>query len=126
VETAILFRTLTGMRTFTFLALLAFSGLGLHAEEGTWRATISDSKCGAMHPSGEHNGKVLTDRQCALACIRGGAKYVAVIDGKVYNISNQDFTGLERSAGRTVTVTGNLSGDALTISRLPDESASQK
>jgi hypothetical protein len=52
----------------------------------------------------------LTDRACAQACIKAGAKYVFVSDGKVYNIANQNFADLEKGAGETVSLTGDVSG----------------
>ena len=84
----------------------------------TMSGTISDSKCGAMHPTGEHNGKTMTARQCTQACIKGGAKYVFVSEGKVYSISNQNAAGLAKYAGENVKLTGDMSGDSVTVSKI--------
>jgi hypothetical protein len=46
------------------------------------------------------------------------AKYVFVRAGKVYNISNQDFAALQEHAGHTVNLTGEMSGDTITVSKI--------
>ena len=70
----------------TFLMMILFSA---SAWAGTWTGRISDSMCGASHKSTmEHSGKKMTDRDCALACVKSGGKYVFVSKGKVYNMDN--------------------------------------
>jgi hypothetical protein len=59
-----------------------------------------------------------TDRDCTLACIAAGGKYVFVSDGKVYNIANQKLAALKQRAGSTVTVTGTMKGDTITVSKI--------
>jgi hypothetical protein len=88
------------------------------AADQTWSGKISDSKCGATHSSTEHDGKKLSDRQCTAACIKGGAKYVFVSDGKVYNVDNQDFAGLPVHAGHSVKLTGEMTGDTIKVSKI--------
>jgi len=53
------------------------------AAEKTWTGKISDSMCGASHAKmmGEHTGAKMTDRECTLACVKGGGKYVFVSGG---------------------------------------------
>ncbi len=102
--------------TMTAMATLLFVGTGLAAQQ-TWTGQISDATCGAKHMSGEHGMKV-TDRECTLMCVRKGAKYVFVNDGKVLAIANQDFKGLRQHAGETVKLTGELKGDAVTVSKI--------
>lgn len=90
------------------------------AAEQTWTGKISDSMCGATHDSAaEHAGKKMSDRECALACVKGhNAKYVFVSDGKVYNIANQDLAALQLQAGNTVKLTGDVKGDTITASKI--------
>lgn len=102
---------------FYLLACFTLCASGLFAAD-TLSGTISDSKCGAMHPNGEHNGKTMTARQCTQACIKGGAQYVFVSDGKVYSISNQTAPGLAKYAGENVKVTGAVMGDQITVSKI--------
>ena len=83
----------------------------------TWTGKISDSMCGAHHKSSaEHGDAKMTDRQCTEACIKNGAKYVFVSQGKVYSIDNQDYAGLAEHAGHTVKLTGDMTGDSLKVS----------
>lgn len=85
------------------------------AAEQTWTGKISDSKCGISHKAMEHGGQKLNDHDCTLACVKGGAKYVFVNKGKVFDIENQDLAGLEEHAGHAVKLTGELQADKKTI-----------
>ncbi|HUA22348.1 MAG TPA: hypothetical protein VMB25_26565 [Bryobacteraceae bacterium] len=96
--------------TLTLAATLAFGAMGLLGASLT--GTISDSMCGATHPSG------VPAKQCTLGCVKKGAKYVLVSDGKVYQISNQKNPGLMKYAGNSVKVSGKVAGDSITISKI--------
>jgi hypothetical protein len=99
---------------FTFTALFGIA-LGVSADK-TWTGTISDSKCGASHKSAmEHATSKMSDHDCAVACVKGGAKYVFVSQGKVHEIDNQDYAGLEEHAGHTVRLTGSMTGDTIHV-----------
>lgn len=80
---------------------------------------ISDSMCAAKHKmeSNAPNAK-LSEAECTRACVKHGAKYVFVSAGKVYQIENQDFAGLEDHAGQRVRVTGEIKGDSLKVSEI--------
>ena len=54
----------------------------------TWKGKISDSNCKEKHPAGEHDGKKMTDADCTTVCVKKGAKFVFVSDGKVYQLAN--------------------------------------
>lgn len=97
--------------------ILMSASLALAAEK-TWTGKISDSKCGRSHKSAiEHSGQKLADADCVKACVKGGGKYVFVSgDGKIYNVDNQDFAGLEEHAGHTVKLTGEMTGDTIKVS----------
>ena len=89
------------------------------AAQHTWTGKISDSNCGASHKAAiEHGGKNMTDAECTKACVKAGAKYVLVHEGKVIPITNQDFAGLEENAGQNVRLTGEMTGDSITVSRI--------
>ena len=93
----------------------------------TWTGKISDSMCGAHHKStAEHAGAKMTDRQCTEACIKNGAKYVFVSEGKVYSIDNQDYAGLAEHAGHTVKLTGDMTGDSIKVSDIEMPTKSSK
>ena len=98
------------------------------AAEQTWTGTISDSMCGVSHKAMGHVGKKTDAHRCAVACVKGGAKYVFVSKGKVFDIENQNLAGLEDHAGHAVKLTGNLQADKKTIkaSKLVMASGSKK
>ena len=106
----------------TFLALVGaafvISYAPALAAPGTWTGTISDSACGASHDAMTEHGKKGTDKKCTEMCITKGAKYVFVNDGKVLMIKNQNLADLKKYAGDRVTVSGDLSGDTITVSKI--------
>lgn len=97
--------------------LVALTTVPAFAAPQTWSGTISDSMCGATHMEGEHGMKV-SDKDCTDMCVKKGAKYVFVSDGKVLTIANQEFKGLAQQAGAAVKLTGALKGETVTISKL--------
>jgi hypothetical protein len=102
------------LRSFTYLALVV--GLASFASAATWTGQISDSMCGASHAKMTSSHAGMTDRDCALACVKGGGKYVFVSEGKVFKIANQDLPLLQVHAGHTVQLTGKMDGDTITVS----------
>jgi len=88
------------------------------AAEQTWTGKISDSACGAKHEEAAEGQGVMADRECTQACVRGGSKYVLVVDGKVFQIANQDHKDLATHAGHTVKLTGELKGSAITVTKI--------
>jgi len=100
------------------IAFIVFTS-AVSALAATWTGQISDSACGMTHAKmlAEHKD-LKTDKDCTLACIKGGSKYVFVSDGKVYNISNQKLAALKTHAGETVEVTGTMKGDTVTVSKI--------
>ena len=76
-----------------------------HYKEHSYYGDISDSNCGAHHKMPNH------PRQCTLACIRHGAKYVYVTRGKVLMIANQKLPALEKFAGEHVRIMGTRTPD---------------
>jgi hypothetical protein len=84
----------------------------------TMNGTISDSMCGASHAKMTAGHAGMTDKACALACVKGGGKYVFVSDGKVYQIANQNFADLAKNAGDAVSLTGDMSGDTITVAKI--------
>ena len=106
-------------KTSCCIGLLVGFASFVHAADQTWTGKISDSMCGASHTKmmAEHKD-AKTDRDCTLACVKGGGKYVFVSDGKVYNIENQDLALLQDHAGHTVRLTGEMKGDTITVSKI--------
>lgn len=95
------------------LSLAATLAMGTMTMFGaTLTGTISDSMCGAHHPSG------ITAKACTNGCVKKGAKYVVVVGDKVYSVANQDAPGLSKYAGDNVKVTGKVEGDTITVKKI--------
>ena len=106
----------------TFGAVLVIAALAIlpaaAQKEQTWKGAISDSNCNAKHPAGEHDGKKMTDTDCTNVCIKKGAKYVFVSDGKVYGLENQSSKTIAAHAGHQVELTGTLKGDTINATKI--------
>ena len=113
------------MRTYILLTLsvLVVTATKVPAEQQTWSGQISDSRCGAVHEEdadaagGGRQGQP-TPRECTLACIKGGSKYVFVMDDKIFQIADQKNPALETFAGDTVKLTGEMTGNVITVSKI--------
>lgn len=86
--------------------------------ETNWTGKISDSMCRAKHETPSEGGPALSERDCTLACVRGGSRFVLVTEGKTYDLADQKDPALETYAGSMVTVTGELEGETITVSRI--------
>lgn len=104
------------LKSLCCLGLLA--AFASFASAATWTGEISDSMCGTSHAKMISGHAGMTDRDCTLACVKGGGKYVFVSDGKVYSIANQDLALLQVHAGHTVQLTGDMKGDTITVSNI--------
>jgi hypothetical protein len=88
------------------------------AAEQTWTGKISDSLCGVSHQA-TGGAAGLSDRECTIDCIKALRKYVLVEESKkVIPITNQDFAGLPLHADHMVTLTGELKGDSIIVSKI--------
>lgn len=106
-------------RMIQLAGLMVLSACISLAADKTMTGKIADSLCGAHHNATAEHGKQISDRDCTLACINKGGKYVFVDENnKVYAIENQDFKGLKQNAGMAVKVTGDVENDMITISKL--------
>jgi hypothetical protein len=65
----------------------------------------------------EH-GKKMTDTQCTTACVEHGSAYVFVTGDKILKVANQNFADLKQFAGDTVSVTGDVKGDTVTVTKI--------
>jgi hypothetical protein len=96
--------------TLVVLTLLAFGCLSWAANR-TWTGTVSDEHCGVKHAKASAAAET-----CVEHCVAGGAKYVLVSHGKVYQVDDQDkFKGL---GGKAVKVTGTLSDSTITVAEV--------
>src|SRR5262245_4673689 len=76
------------------------------APEETWIGEIGDSSCKFEHVSVAEGEPVLPSPECVKACVRGGNKYVPLVDDKLFNIENQTHPDLNKFAGKMVRMTG--------------------
>ena len=90
----------------------------LTAADKTWDGVISDARCNGKHAKAEHGSQDESDSSCVTKCIAGGGKYVFVSSGKTYQIANQDFTDLKAHGGHKVALTGEMKGEAITVSKI--------
>lgn len=106
------------LRGLCCVGLLAGFAAFASASTMTMKGMISDNMCGASHAKmmAAHPG--MTAAQCTAGCVKGGAKYVFVSKGKVYQIANQDSADVMKDAGESVSLTGDVNGDTVTVSKV--------
>ena len=96
---------------------LVMTGTARAAEE-TWKGTISDSMCAAKHSADKHGDKAADHASCVQKCVDKGGQYVFLTGDKVFKVTNQSFAGLKTHAGQEVMLTGELKGEAITVSKV--------
>ncbi len=99
------------MKELLFVNVLAF-GITAFAADQTVTGVITDSMCKTNHAMMQKGANKMSDHDCTVACVKMmGQKYVLTSGDKVYQIENQSFAGLEKNAGSTVNVSGQISAD---------------
>jgi hypothetical protein len=96
-------------KLFVIPALVIAFALSSLAAKTTVTGVLTDDMCTKKHMM---PGKSNAD--CVRECIKHGAKYVVVAQGKVLEVQG-DQNKLNALAGMKVTVTGNLKGDVLVL-----------
>jgi len=109
---------MSGVMKIVLLTLCVLAAASIAAADQTWTGEISDSACGANHEAAAEGADRMSNRECTLACVRGGSKYVLLSGGAVLAIANQDFGALAAKAGQTVKVTGALNNGAITVTKI--------
>ncbi len=108
---------MSGKRAVYFAALLVpgillASSLAGAADKQTLTGAVSDSMCGAQYMAGPPD-------ECTRTCVGHGAKYMLVVEGKVYALNTTDkavLAVLDQQAGKNATVTGNVNGVGVEVS----------
>jgi hypothetical protein len=91
------------------VSLLALAGMSAFGAELT--GFVGDSSCGAKHADASDSSAA-----CAKRCLGRGDQAVLVTkEGKVYKIDSASQAKVKDFAGKTVTVSGDVSGDSLKI-----------
>ena len=115
------------MRKLLFVSVLAGGLPAAFAADQTVTGVISDSMCKTNHAVMQKGPSKMSDHDCTVACVKMmGQKYVLATGDKVYQIDNQNFAGLEKSAGMSVKATGQVSTDGKSITLTKISSASAK
>jgi len=92
--------------------LLALAGMSAFGAEIT--GFVGDASCGAKHANASE-----ASAACAQKCIKGGSDAVLVTkDGKVYKLDSASQAKAKSMAGKTVTVSGDVSGDTITVASM--------
>ena len=114
------------MKTVLFAGSL-FISLAAFAADQTVTGVISDGMCKSNHAMMQKGANKMSDHDCTVACVKMmGQKYVLAAGDKVYQIDNQNFAGLEKDAGMSVKVTGQVSADGKSITLTKISPASTK
>jgi hypothetical protein len=98
-------------------AAMVFVAASAFAAPRTWTGEITSSACVGEHMASFH-GKTDSPRECAEDCMKGGAKFVFVSQGKVYEIANQQNPALKTYLGRPVRLSGDLKGSTIAVSKV--------
>ena len=107
------------MKKFAMLAAaVVFAASPALAADKTMTGTLSDAKCNGTHHKAEHGSQDDSDHDCVTKCVEGGSKMVFISGGKTYQIANQDFAALKDHGGHKVALTGEMKGDAITVSKV--------
>jgi len=78
----------------------------------TVTGVITDDMCGAKHMM---PGK--SDAVCVRACVKHGSHYAVLVKDKLYVLQGKT-TAVDALAGAKATVTGDLSGNVITVSSI--------
>lgn len=107
------------MRAWASVAAgVVLAAVTIAAAEQTWTGQISDSLCKMKHEEAAEGQGKMPDDECTRACIKGGSTYVFIVDKKVYQIENQTNPDLDKHAGHTVKLTGEMKGDSMTVTKI--------
>ena len=105
-------------RTALLIALVLMVAPALYA--GSWTGWITDEHCGAKGNSADHKG-------CALKCAKEHNAKLVFYDNtakKIYKLDNQELA--LSHVGHEVTVSGDVTGDAIKVSGIEESKPAAK
>ena len=97
-------------------ASLFLTSPAMAAGKQTLTGEVGDAMCGAKHMEGEG-----TPAQCTRTCVAHGSKYALVVGDKLYVLNTTDkeaLAVLDQQAGKKATVTGNVDGTNIEVSKV--------
>ena len=96
------------------LSATAFPNLdALAGGSRTFTGEVGDAMCGRKHMEDA------PPAECTRACVAHGSKFALIAGDKIYGLETADkvaMATLDEQAGKTVTVSGSLDGDAIQVS----------
>jgi hypothetical protein len=98
------------------VAAVGLLGFWLRPATVTAVGVIGDSYCQHQHLYSTRFN--VSDRECTLGCVKGGAEFVLVTDTQIYRISDQQLPELATFANRRVEVAGALDGDRIVVASM--------
>jgi hypothetical protein len=111
-------RLSTQLATLFLAVALALPAAAFAADKPqTFTGKVSDAMCGAKHVMGGEAP------DCLRMCVRKGSKYALVVGDKVYALDTSDkstIDKLDKLADQQVKVTGQASGDTITVSSVAE------
>ena len=99
-------------KLIVILTLVLGAAIAAVAAPTTITGVITDDMCSKKHMM---PGK--SDAECVRECVKAGANYAVVSEGKVYILKGKEDK-LNELAGKKVVVTGELSGKTLAVSEV--------
>lgn len=107
------------MKRLLFIVVaLALTAPAVGASSETIKGVIADSMCGMKHSADKHGDKAADHKACVERCVGRGGEYVLATADKVYKIANQDLAALKEFAGQEVMVTGEVTDETITVSKV--------
>jgi hypothetical protein len=108
-------------RSILIAALLSSASLfvfspAMAAGKQTLTGEVGDAMCGVKHMEGEG-----TPAECTRSCVAHGSKYALVVGDKIYVLNTTDkeaLAVLDQQAGKKATVTGNVDGTNVEVSKV--------
>ncbi|MGA2345807.1 MAG: hypothetical protein ABSF93_07355 [Candidatus Sulfotelmatobacter sp.] len=97
-------------------ASLFLCGPAMAAGKQTLTGEVGDAMCGVKHMEGEG-----TPAECTRTCVAHGSKYALVVGDKLYVLNTTDKAALavlDQQAGKKATVTGNVDGPNIEVSKV--------
>lgn len=97
------------MKKMMLMSALLLAAATAFAAPTTTTGILTDDMCVKKHMMpGKSNG------ECVRACVKEGAKYVVVTNGKTIELKGHE-SELNALAGKKVTVSGELKGNVLAV-----------
>ncbi len=106
---SLILRTLNVICVVGILVMVGISADKKDASQ-TLTGIVSDSMCGGV----QHMMPNQSPAECTRECVKGGSKYILVVDKKVYTLEGHEAE-VDKLAGLKASVTGTVKGDKVQV-----------